>query len=50
MQQKVKDLFEYINTKCPELPRAIKETKVISDESEETLKKAIVDFKAEYLK
>ncbi len=45
-----KDLFEYINTKCPELPRNIKESKVISDESEETLKKAIVDFKAEYLK
>ena len=40
-----KEFFEYLDTKYPEVPRSIAETKVISDEVENTLKKAIEEFK-----
>lgn len=40
-----KEFFEYLDTKYPEVPRSIAETKVISDEIEDTLKKAIEEFK-----
>ena len=44
------EFFEFIDTKYPEIPTAIKESKVISDETGSTLKKAIEEFKAEFLK
>ena len=43
-----KELFEYLDTKYPEIPRAIADEKVISESTEEILKKALVDFKAEF--
>ena len=43
-------LFEFIDTKYPEIFTAIRETKQISDETEGTLVKAITEFKAEFLK
>ena len=42
--------FEYIKTNIPEVPTSIKDTKVISDEAENKLRKAVEDFKAEFLK
>lgn len=43
-----KGLFEFIQTKCPEIPEAIRTEKVISDKTEEALVKAINEFKAEF--
>ncbi|WP_455716984.1 F0F1 ATP synthase subunit alpha [Anaerosporobacter sp.] len=43
-----KELFEYLDTKYPEVPSAIKTEKVISDETESTLVKAIEEFKKEF--
>lgn len=40
-----KELFEFIKTKYPEIPESIKETKELSSEVEEELKKAIKEFK-----
>ncbi len=40
-----KEFFEFLDTKYPEVPRSIADTKVISDETEDTLKKAIEEFK-----
>ena len=45
-----KEFFEYIKTTIPEVPASIRDTKVISDEADEKLKKAIVDFKEDFLK
>ena len=45
-----KDFFEYIKTSYPEIPDSIKSTKELSDEMEGKLKKAIEDFKADFLK
>ncbi|MCR4806707.1 MAG: F0F1 ATP synthase subunit alpha [Lachnospiraceae bacterium] len=45
-----KEFFEYIRTNIPEVPTSIKETKVISEDAEAKLKKAIEDFKADFLK
>ena len=45
-----KEFFEYIRTKIPEVPASIKDTKVISDDAEAKLRKAIEDFKAEFVK
>jgi F-type H+-transporting ATPase subunit alpha len=45
-----KEFFEYIKTNLPEVPTSIKETKVISEDAEAKLKKAIEDFKAEFIK
>ena len=42
------ELFEFLDTKYPEVPAAIKDEKVISDATEETLKKAIVEFKSQF--
>ena len=42
------EFFAFIDTKYPEIPASIAETKVISEEIEETLKKAIVEFKAQF--
>lgn len=43
-----KGLFEFLDTKYPEVPSAIKTEKVISDETESTLVKAIEEFKKEF--
>ncbi len=40
------DFFEFLDTKYPEVPAKIKAEKVISDETELLLKKAITEFKA----
>ncbi len=45
-----KEFFEYLDTKHPEIPAAIAEEKVISDETEEKLVKALNAFKEEFLK
>ena len=42
------ELFEFIQTKYPEIPEAIRTEKVISDKTEEALVKAINEFKAEF--
>ncbi|MBQ7065518.1 MAG: F0F1 ATP synthase subunit alpha [Lachnospiraceae bacterium] len=42
------EFFEFIDTKYPEIPASIAETKVISEEIEETLKKAIGEFKSTF--
>ncbi len=43
-----KELFEYIDTKYPEIPKAIREEKVISDETEPKLISAIEEFKKQF--
>ncbi|MBQ3784289.1 MAG: F0F1 ATP synthase subunit alpha [Lachnospiraceae bacterium] len=43
-------LFEYIDTKYPELPKSIREEKVINDEMEKVLIKAIEEYKKEFSK
>lgn len=43
-----KEFFEFLDTKYPEVPRDIASSKVISDATEETLKKAIEEFKKEF--
>jgi len=40
-----RELFEFLDTKYPEIPRSIAEEKVISDEVEQKLKTAIEEFK-----
>ncbi len=42
------EFFEFLDTKYPEVPNAIAAEKVISEETEETLKKAIDEFKASF--
>ena len=44
------ELFEFLDTKYPEIPGAIASEKVISEKTEETLRKAIEEFKAAFLK
>ena len=43
-----KELFEFVDTKYPEIPAAIKNEKVISDATEEVLKKAIKECIEEF--
>ena len=43
-----KEFFEFIKTNYPEIPKSIADTKVLSDEMEQTLIKAIGEFKAEF--
>ena len=45
-----KALFEYVDTKYPEVPEAIRTEKVISDETEAKLVNAIEECKADFLK
>ena len=42
------ELFEFIDTKYPEIPASIAQEKVISEDMEETLKKAITEFKEQF--
>ncbi len=44
------EFFDFIKTKYPEIPSDIAREKVISDTTEEKLKKAIEEFKTEFLK
>ena len=41
-----KEFFEYLDTVYPDVPKAIAEEGIISEATEEALKKAIADFKA----
>ena len=41
-------LFEYVKTKYPEIPENIKDTKVLSEETEEKLIQAIAECKAKF--
>ena len=43
-----KGLFEYLDSKYPEIPSNIRDEKVISDEMEELLKKAIPEYIKEF--
>ena len=43
-----KELFEYIDTKYPEIPKSIREEKAINDATEATLVKAIEEFKKQF--
>ena len=45
-----KALFEYVDTKYPDVPEATRTEKVISDETEAKLVKAIEECKADFLK
>ena len=45
-----KELFEFLDTKYPEVPEAIRTEKVISEETEAKLIKAITECKAEFTK
>ena len=42
------ELFEFLDTKYPEVPKNIAEEKVISEETEQTFVKAIKEFKAQF--
>ena len=44
-----KQFFEYIKTNHPDIANAIKDSKEISAETDEKLKKAITDFKADFI-
>ena len=48
IRQFEKELFDFIDTKYPEVPKAIKEEKQMSEETEATLIKAIEKFKKEF--
>lgn len=43
-----RELFEFLDTKYAEIPRSIAEEKVISDQTEELLVKALGEFKAQF--
>ncbi|MGN1315302.1 MAG: F0F1 ATP synthase subunit alpha [Lachnospiraceae bacterium] len=43
-----KEFFEFLDTRYPEVPAAIADEKVISDATENTLKKAIEEFKKQF--
>ena len=45
-----KGLFEYIDTKYPEVPQDIRTTGEISEATEKVLVRAIEEFKAEFKK
>lgn len=45
-----KEFFEFLDTKYAEIPNAIAEEKQISDATDEALKKAIGEFKAQFRK
>ena len=42
------ELFDFLDTKYPQVPKAIKEEQVISDETEKTLVAAIEEFKGRF--
>ena len=48
VQRFEKELFEFVDTKYPEIPAAIRETKQMDEETENALIKAITEFKKEF--
>ncbi len=42
------EFFTFLDTKYPEIPQSIRDTKVISDETDEKLAKAIAEFKEQF--
>ncbi|MEF2574551.1 MAG: F0F1 ATP synthase subunit alpha, partial [Eisenbergiella sp.] len=42
------EFFEFLDSKHPEIPKAIREEKVISEETEKALRSAIDSFKADF--
>ena len=42
------ELFEFLDTKYPQVPQAIRDERVISDETEKTLVAAIEEFKGRF--
>ncbi len=48
VQRFEKELFEFIDTKYPEIPAGIRDTKQLSEEAENKLVKAITEFKKEF--
>ena len=42
------EFFEFLDTQYPQVPQAIKEEQVISDETEKTLVTAIEEFKKRF--
>lgn len=44
------ELFEFVNTSYPEIPRKIREEKVMSEETEELYQKALEEFKQQFCK
>ena len=42
------EFFDFLDTKYPEIPGAIREEKVISDQTEKALRKAVEEFKANF--
>lgn len=44
-----KGLFDFIDTKYPEIPSNIRESKVIDEQTEEILKKAISEYKKQFI-
>ena len=48
IRQFEKELFDFIDTKYSEVPKAIREEKQMSEETEATLIKAIEEFKKEF--
>ena len=48
IQEFEKQLFDFIDTKYSEVPKAIKEEKQMSEETESLLIKAIEEFKKEF--
>lgn len=48
VQRFEKELFEFIDTKYPEIPANIRETKQMDEETESALVKAITEFKKEF--
>ena len=43
-----KELFEFIDTKYPEIPEKIRSEKVLSEELEEKLAAAVSEFKGQF--
>ena len=43
-----REFFEFLDTKYPDVPSAIAQEKVISEDTETKLKKAIDEFKAQF--
>lgn len=48
IQRFEKELFEFVDTRYPEIPADIKETKQMGEETEKLLVKAITEFKKEF--
>ena len=43
-----KELFEFIDTKYPEIPATIAETKIVSEELDPKIRQAVEEFKSQF--